>query len=209
MKQTEILSYTYDFLSQLYDDPISSSINRIILFGSVARNDFTPESDIDLFVDVIHSEKKVENVVRKQMNKFEARAVKIWHLRDIDNPIKVLVGNLKDKRWDQLRNEIISYGKILFGKFEELPQTSMHHVIITYDLHKLSQKKKMALLRALFGYTSIKKKKRYTQSGILERHEGKKIGANAVIIPVAGLLPIKKTFKKYNVKHRLIECWTK
>lgn len=201
MKQHETISYVYDFISQLLDNKkLFDSIKRIILFGSVARGDFRKESDVDLFID---TNKKIDKTIGKEINKFEKRCEKSWHLRGIDLPIKVLVGNLNEKRWKNLKEEIISYGKIIYGKFEELPEEGKHKILIDYELKCISQKKKMSFLRKLYGYKTKKGKKEYRQKGLLEEIKGEKIGSNALLINFENLLFIKKLLKSHKIKYQL------
>lgn len=117
MKQEELFSYAYDFVSQIVDNKkIFTSLRRIILFGSVARGDFRENSDVDLFFEVKSKRKEVESSIKKEINKFEARA-KNWAMRDIDLPFKVFVGSLNEPRWGELRDEILNYAKGLGKKF--------------------------------------------------------------------------------------------
>lgn len=54
MKQNELFSYVYDFISQMLENrDIFGKIRKIILYGSIVRSDFTRDSDIDLFIDII------------------------------------------------------------------------------------------------------------------------------------------------------------
>ena len=47
MKMSEIYSYIYDFLSILHENSsFNKHVKGLILFGSVARGDFTKKSDI-------------------------------------------------------------------------------------------------------------------------------------------------------------------
>ena len=209
MKQSEILSYVYDFVSHLFESPVNKVITRIILFGSAARGNMMEESDVDLFVDAPLSKvADVEKAVVREINKFEMHAEKTWHVRGINSPLKVIVGDLHDKRWSSLRDEILSYGRLLYGTYTEMPDAPRHHVIVSYQLHKLAQKNKMALLRELFGYTS-KKKKIYKKQGMLESTGGSRVGINAVIVTADRIAAFKAFFKKYKAPVTFTECWLK
>ena len=48
MKQNKLISLALNFASFLVD---RTMVNSIILFGSVASNNFDKESDIDIFID--------------------------------------------------------------------------------------------------------------------------------------------------------------
>ncbi len=47
-----MIGYAQSFVSFLLDSYVGGKVRKIILFGSVARGDFSTESDIDLFVEV-------------------------------------------------------------------------------------------------------------------------------------------------------------
>ena len=49
IEKNELISYALDFVSYLVGK--GKNINRIILYGFVARGDFDKESDIGLFID--------------------------------------------------------------------------------------------------------------------------------------------------------------
>lgn len=210
MKQHEIYSYVYDFISQLMDNKeVISSVEKIILFGSGVRGDLHKKSDIDLFIDVKKTKnpEKLSDILKKEINLFEGRSEKTWHLRGITIPLKVIVGDLSHFRWKNLREEIGSYGKIIYGSFEEAPEGLNHYLLVSYELKKLSQKDKMSLLRQLFGYVSKKKGKEYLQKGLIEEMKGKKIGANVILIPRERLKEIKEVLKKHKAGYTVKDAW--
>ncbi len=62
MNQDTLIAYALDFSSFLIDTAkVTDKIKRIMLFGSVARGDFTKESDIDLFIDT--DEESIEDEI--------------------------------------------------------------------------------------------------------------------------------------------------
>ena len=209
MKQEELFSYIYDFLSQLLENKeICSNVNQIILFGSVARGDFHNKSDIDLFVDT-KQPKKINHLIKREINKFEIRAEKTWFLRGINLTIKAIVGNLNQPQWRELREEILSYSKVLFGPYEKAPEQGKPALLITYELKSIPQKSKMVLLRKLYGYKSWKKNKEYVQKGLLLELGGRKIEANVILINRENWPQIKSLFLKLKVKYTLQEIWGK
>jgi len=210
MKQNDLISYTYDFISQLIENKIIvEDVKKIILFGSVVRGDFREDSDIDLFFDASRSSEKIKDLIKKEISKFEERIKKTWVLRGIDLPIKVVVGDLEQEKWKELKQEILNYGKILYGNYKEIPEKIEHKILITYILNKVQQKKKMALLRNLYGYVIKKGNKKYIQKGLVERIEGEKINSNTLMINVVDLSEVKKIFKKFNIKYNLRDIWIK
>lgn len=64
LHKESLFPYIYTYLGYLFREKnIFGKINRIFLFGSVARNDFDEQSDIDLFID---TEKKNEPELKKK-----------------------------------------------------------------------------------------------------------------------------------------------
>ncbi len=212
MKQNELFSYVYDFVSQLLDNGvIFDSVKKIILFGSLARGDFRKDSDVDLFVDLklMKEHRKIDGLIKKELDKFESRSEKTWHLREIDLPIKVIVGDLEQARWKDLREEVLAYGKILYGKFEKVPEKLNHQILINYDMKRLPQKRKMGFLRRLYGYVIKKGRKEYVQEGIIDEIKGEKLGAGSFIISADNLIDVKKILRDFRVKYELRDVWLK
>lgn len=209
MKQHELFSYAYDFISQLMDhEEIIQRVRTIILFGSVVRGDFHPESDIDLFIDISGQSADLKSLVKKEINIFEKRIEKTWLLRNINPPLKILVDDLQQQRWSNLKDELSRYGKIIYGTYEEKPGKLHHLLLITYEPKTLPQKHKMAFLRVLLGYRSHKGKKEYVQKGLLDQMKGTKIGSKAILINREQAKEIKKAFQKHKVKYTVKEIWS-
>ena len=168
MEKNELMSYVYDFTSQLIDNKnIADAIKKIILFGSTVEGNFHKKSDIDLFVEVKEKEEVVKKEIKKELNKFEERSEKTWHLRNIDFPINIITGDLNNKKWKDLKEEILNYSLIIYGKYEETPEKLNHKILITYDIKKLLQKNKMAFLRKLYGYVIKKENKKYNPFSLI------------------------------------------
>ena len=212
MKQNEVYAYIYDFISQLMENQdLFSIIKKIVLFGSIARGDFNKQSDVDLFIDIkdMSKEKLTYKLTQKELNKFQLKIRKTWVLRKIELPIKIIVGSFEQDRWKELKEDIIGYSKILYGGFEESPSNLQYSFFITYDTSKILQAEKMAFLRACYGYTSIKNKKRYTCIGLLEKLGGKKISPQTILISKEVLYEIKSLLKKYQIPYTIKEIWIK
>ena len=67
MERENLISYAANFVSFLLDEKIAKHINRIVLFGSVARGNFDKESDIDVFID---TKKEIGNDVQGILSMF-------------------------------------------------------------------------------------------------------------------------------------------
>ncbi len=207
MKQEELFSYVYDFLSQLFDhEEMLQSVRKIILFGSVVRGDFHDKSDVDLFIDT-PSSSVIHTITKKEQVLFEKRIETTWALRGISLPLKIQVGDLNHPRWEALRDQIAQYGKVVYAPYEQAPQKLQHYILITYELGKLKQKHKMAYLRVIYGYKTKKDKKLYVKKGMLEHSQGKKIGANSLLLPRDKMNEIRPILHKYKISHTVKDVW--
>lgn len=207
MKQKQVISYVYDFLSLLFEKEDVEDINNIILFGSVAKNEFDKESDIDIFVDVSKNEKEMEKKVSSALNSFYTKVENTWALKGINIPIKLIVGNLKEEKWRELKDEIISDGVSLYGEFKELSKKIEHYYLFKYSMKRFKRKDKMKFLRRLYGYKCEKKKKIYEQEGLLKQVEGERIGTYSILVPKKYIKNVKEFFKMFKMNYIIKEVW--
>jgi len=208
--QNIIFAYAYDFLSILFEkENLYRKIEKIILFGSIARGDFDKESDIDVFIELkdLKEKKEVEEIVNKTINIFEIKAEKTWYVRKIKLPIKPLVGKLEEQKWADLRYEIISMGVLLFGKYEQTPENLRQHILISYSLNRIKQSRKMQFLRKICGYETKRGKKVYEEKGVLAELNGEKIAANQIIIKAENAKDILDIIKKFKIPYTIKEIW--
>ena len=193
----------------VFENEIQEKIKEIILFGSVAKNSFDKKSDIDLFFNLKEkkNEKEIENELKSILKSFEIKAEKTWELKKIKFPINFIVGSLEDETWKNLRDEIISSGILLYGQYKEMPENLSHNYLFYYSLNNLPRKNKMKFIRKMFGYNLKRGSKKYEQEGFLKEISGMKIGSNALLAPSQEALKIKKLFKDFKIKYRIIESW--
>jgi len=104
-----------------FDD---EKIKEVILFGSVAKGTFDKKSDIDLFFNIKEKkdEKEIEEKLKSILKSFEVKSEKTWALKNIKLPISFIAGNLEDKTWKNIKEEIISSGILLYGEYKENPE---------------------------------------------------------------------------------------
>ncbi len=203
--------YVYDFVSVLLEDAeLRRWVKSIVLFGSVSREDADDRSDIDLFIDTPGSHKaEVEKIVKESEKRFLIISGGRWKTMGMNLPINTTVGDLGSPRWKELRQEMASTGKTIYGKFESQPGNVNHSTLFNYSLAKLPQEKKMNFLRKVFGYRTRKDDKLYEHSGMLEDVGGKKIGKNAILVPVDRSLEAQKLFNSLGVTPEMLEIWMK
>lgn len=198
MKQSDIKAYASSFASFLIEK-VGDKIDRIILYGSVAKGEATKESDVDIFID---TKKDIEDEVKKVLNEFyNSREATLFKAKGIDNEIAVRAGRLRD--WKDLHRSITSTGITLWGPFEamEIPIGTKHEVIFYWDKIGISRG---AFLNKLYGF----KTKGREYRGLLEKWNGKKIGKSSILIPVRYREEMIKLIKKYKVDAKSIEVFT-
>ncbi|MDO8661398.1 MAG: nucleotidyltransferase domain-containing protein [Candidatus Woesearchaeota archaeon] len=201
--RTTLISYALSFVSFLLDTIVGKDIQRIILFGSVARGDFTKDSDIDLFVEV---EEKQEQEIQKQLVLFrQSQFEKMWVLKGVTNDISLKVGKLQ--QW-KLKRQVISSGMLLYGKYDELPENTTYCLLVQTDVSKNSVSKQMRVWRALYGYVQKIGAKRYEQQGLVQKAGGKKLGKGVFIIPFIHRSEIIQLLNKNNISHKVYELWS-
>lgn len=201
--RNSLIGYALNFSSFLVDSSIGEKINKIILFGSVARGDFTEESDIDLFID---TEEKNESEIKKTFILFKAsQAEKTWRLRGIKNELSLKIGELD--KWS-LHREVISSGILLYGKYNELPKNIQYYLLVQLDIGKLKARNQISVWRKLYGYTQKVGKKTYVSKGLVELLGGKKLGKAIFVIPINHKKEIIEFLNQRKVSYQLNEFWS-
>ncbi len=203
MYKKSLIAYAMNFASFIVDSVVGDKINKIILFGSVARGDTTEESDIDLFID---APENIEKEIMGQLALYQAsQAQKLWKHKGATNELSLKVGNLD--KW-QLKREVISSGILLYGKYSELPKHTTYYLLLTLDVKNKKIAKQVKLWRALYGYTQKVGKKIYRSPGLLAECGGKKIGKALLLVPMEQRKPVLDMLKKHHVRHTLHELWS-
>ena len=179
----------------------AKNIERIVLFGSVAKGEETKASDVDIFMEC----KKKNNLFEKKIitllnNFYQSREGLLFKARGIENKINVKIGKLQE--WEELYRSIASTGIILYGPYEakELPTGVTHFILISWDN---IPKNRGAFLNKLYGFTS--KNKKYP--GLLSRYGGQRFGKSCILIPVQHKNEIFQLMQKYQIKAKAIEIF--
>ncbi len=199
MKLKSYASYFVSYL--LYHLKEAKAIERVILFGSVAKDQATKESDVDLFMEVRKKTKSIEKEIQEIKQQFyRSREATLFKAEGIENPLSIKVGHLKD--WPDLSQSIASTGIILYSPYEakKLPKEATHHLLISWD-H--IGKNRGAFLNKVYGFSV--RKKHYL--GIIEKYPGKKIGKSSIMLPVQHKKEILQLIEKHHVKAKSIEIF--
>jgi len=202
--QRKLIGYALSFTSFIIDSQYSDSIKSVILFGSVARGDFTKQSDIDLFID---TNEEIDEKLHRELELFEQSQVhKIWRQKGVSQEISLKVGKLEE--W-KLQREVISSGIFLYGKYTQLPSNARPYVLIT--LQPIMKKKtatQVKIWRTLYGYSQKIGSKKYISAGLVENHKGKKLGKAVFIIPMEERTQILSFLNKHKIQYAIHEIWS-
>lgn len=204
VSRKSLISYSMNFCSFILDTSIGKNINKIILFGSVARGDFNKESDIDIFID---TNKDIEKQVEKYLNLYQkSKLNEIWTQKGITNDLSIKIGTLDE--W-KLRREIISSGIILYGKYNDLPKESKYYMMIKInDIKKKKTSNQVKIWRKLYGYKQKVGNKTYIIKGLVEENKGKKIAKSVFILPMENRTPILEFLIKNKLNYTVNELWS-
>lgn len=201
MEKENLIAYAANFVSFLLDEPLSKKIDRIILFGSVARGDFDEESDIDIFIDTKEDiEKDIDKIVKLFNN---SGTKKKWELKGLKNEISVKSGELK--KW-KLYRDILTDSIILYGKFSEMPENIQYAVLLQFSFKNFKKSQKVMIWRKLYGYTQKVGKKEYKSEGIVEKLGGRRIDTG-VILPIKNKKELLDFLNKEKINYIIKEIW--
>ncbi|MBS3123030.1 nucleotidyltransferase domain-containing protein [Candidatus Woesearchaeota archaeon] len=177
------------------------SIVRIILFGSVARNEATKDSDVDIFIELKKKSKPIEKEIEKKKEEFYlSRETLLFKAKNINPKISIKIGLLKE--WKDLYAIIASTGIVLYGHYEaqELPSGVKHYLLVYWDS---IAKNRGAFLNRIYGFKVHDKQ----YSGLLTNFDGRKLGKSNILIPIEHKQEILPLLLKYGVKAKIMEVF--
>lgn len=177
-------------------------LNSVILFGSVARETATKESDVDLFFDV-NASLSAQRAFRAKLNRtaewfYTSNTGLAYKLKGISNEIKITVGRLNE--WTDLSQSMAVDGIVLYGRYTSKPSKLKAHTIVSWE--RLG-KAKGALLNKLYGYKAGNK--RYP--GLLMKKGGTKLGRGTIMVPATSKDVFISALKKYSINYSQYEVW--
>jgi len=178
---------------------VISDIKLIILYGSFARGDYGPKSDIDLLI--ITTKPKSLNEIQNKIIGIEEK---------IGKGIQPIIRTEKElKKTDiGLVQNLLQEGKLLYLKepFEisasEITKQKPY-VIYTFQLNSLDQKTKAKFDRELYTRT----KKKHVYQGLLQKIGGQRFSPGCIIIPFDKKNIVEKFFGRYKIKYEAKNVW--
>ena len=174
-------------------------VKSVILYGSLARGEFTSRSDIDLFI--LTTEDKTQIEIHDKVIELEP---------EIDRNIQPTIRTSAElqKTDTGLLQNIFQEGKILYLKEPyDIPSAILlqqkPYLIYSFQISSLPQKDKVRFNRQLYE----QKRKGYKYKGLLQEIGGQKLSAGCVMIPYEQKKKIEKFFKKFKVKFEQLKVW--
>jgi predicted nucleotidyltransferase len=173
-------------------------VKVIILYGSLARGEFTSRSDIDLFIIVSKDEK----------DKIEERIIELEN--QLKRSIQPTIRTEEQIRTTDsgLLQNIFQEGKILFlREYFGFPVSFLLEqrpfVIYRFDISNLKQNRKAQFNRELYGYRD----KKYKYEGLIHKVEGSKLSSGCIIVPFDGKKIMEGVFKKHKITFEEVKVW--
>lgn len=195
-----IKAYASSFVSYLLVNlKDTKNIDKVILFGSVAKDESNRESDVDIFIELKNKNEKIEKEAEKIIESFyKSREALFFKAKGIDNKINLIVGKLDE--WKELKTSIESTGIVLYGNYVSSDISGKKYSIISWDR---IEKNRGAFLNKIYGF-KIKGK---TYKGLIEKLDGKKIGKSSIMIPVEHREDIIILLKIYKVNAKIMDVY--
>ncbi len=199
---SNFIAYALDFTSfYLQKTKYKDNIKEIILFGSVARQEASTKSDIDLFIDITKKDSKMEEEAKNITSAYynSTKFNSYWKLLGIKNEINVIVGDLK--KWKSLEQSIIANGITLFGKHTPTIKKGTYYCFFVWE-NVTPNSKRVLFNKQLFGYNQHQK----FYLGLLQKYNAQKLGKGCIVVPVEQSTIFLKHFQRYkvNVKMRKV-----
>ncbi len=199
MKKTDLIAFASSFVSFALER-LEHDVNEIILFGSVARGDFSKDSDVDLFFDAASENQKLDRDIKAIIAKFYiSKICQIWRNKGIANIINVKAGILD--KW-KLKRSIISDGIVLYGRYKSGIK-SQPFILFNFEPIK-DITKRNNIIRALYG----RQEKKQQTHGLVNKYKGKRLSPTVFIVPVQASQEIIVLLNKEKINYVMIEVWS-
>ncbi len=193
-------AYAHYFVSYLMANLKSfSNIESIILFGSVAKNEATKESDVDVFIEIKKESKKFAKEVDQILELYyKSREALLFKAKGIDNKINLVIGYLSE--WKELKASIESTGILLYGKYKPSGIEGKKYAVIFWDQIR---ENRGSFLNKVYGVKIGEK--RYP--GLIEKLAGKKLGKSSIMVPIEHREEILKLLAYHKVRAKIVEVY--
>ena len=198
---SEWVAYGADFVSFLIHKLPTQDLDRvrdIILFGSVVRDDWTEESDLDLLVDTPRPAKLRTRIAKLHAEFLQSvKVTRYWSLLGTRPEISLHVESIDE--WPAAHLPLLKDGHVLYGRYRGI-QASPGRLVALISWEDVSPPaRRVNLYRKLSGYKTASK--RYP--GLLEKEGGEKLSKGAVLVLLSTLEAFKQVFLELEVPVRI------
>ena len=139
------------------------------------------------------------NKIFKEKFYESVKFINYWKLLNIDNEINIIVGKLN--KW-KLKDSMLGSSLILYGPYSPKLEEGNNKTIIYWENTK-NNSKRVILNRKIFGFRHYK----FRYTGLLEKNNCIKLGANTILINTENLNEFLALFRSYGVKARIINVF--
>jgi len=174
-----------------------AGVKTVILYGSFARGDFGPKSDLDLFI--ITDKAGARNAVLRALAELE-----------LDRRIQPTVRTEQELRKTDtgLLQNVFDDGKVIYLREPmEIPVKALLGLkpfsIFIFELTHLDQKTKARFNREMYD----RSRGRYKYDGLLGEIGGRRLSRGCVLVSTSAKARLLRFFKKYSVRVQEIEVW--
>lgn len=172
-------------------------VRRIVVFGSAARGDTHPDSDVDLLIDT-SAPKQIQSMASRLVDEFEqsVKVTRYWQLLGIRPVLSLHVERVEE--WRSLHPALLKDGRVLYGPFHEItPTLGQAHALLWWK--NVTSTSRTNLYRALSGYVS----RTHRYPGLLAQHQGQRVAKGALLVPLSSLEAFKALFRRLGVAYRV------
>lgn len=188
----ELLPFVHRFVEKVVDE---TRATLVVLFGSFARGEAGPTSDVDVMVECRSRDRRKIQTIADEVNELVLR-------EGYKNMIKPLLLEKADP-------DIFSHGTVLWGRAVVTPSGLRRKVLVTYDMRRLERPEKVKLCITLYGHRTKKKYrgKVYVSSraGIVSALGGAKV--EGILVGAEKLDELKEVLEGFKVPYKTTEVF--
>ena len=188
----ELLPFIHLFVERVVGE---TRATLVVLFGSFARGEAGPTSDVDVMVECPARDREKVQVIADEVNEFILR-------EGYKNLIKPLPVGKAD-------TDILLHGTVLWGRATITPGGLKRKVLITYDMSRLEKSEKVKLCMTLYGHRTRKRhgKKLYVShhEGVVSALGGTKL--EGILVDVGKADELKAVFERFGVPYKTAEIF--
>lgn len=193
--KSNLIAFGLDFSSYLLQKiKDKENLRNIILFGSVAREEASAKSDVDLFIDVLTNSSSLEKELNSYVGAFyqSVKYKQYWKLLGVHNEIKLTIGKLQE--WKELEPSIAANGITFYGKFSPSLKEGRNMTFLIWE-NIQPNAKRVLFNKRIFGFNHRDK----SYPGLLPKYSGERLGKGCILIPAEHTQMFINLFRKSHI----------